>query len=419
MDIMEKITEPPTEKIILHVDMDAFFVSVEEVLNPKLRGKPVIVGGPPDGRGVVSSASYKAREKGVRSAMPLAEAKRRCPDAIFLSGSHGVYSSFSKRVMAIMERFTPEVSPVSVDEAYLDLTGCERTHRGGPFIIAEKIHDTLMKETGLPCSIGIATSRIVAKIAANEAKPNGILSILPGYEAAYLAPLPIRKMPGVGPSTEKELTKMGVRVIGDLTALEPATLSNAFGKWADGFARKAQGRDGQKSGGRKDHALSIGKEVTYAADTDDPEALEATLSYLSEKVAGRMRDAGLSFRRVTVKLRYADFNTVTHSKTVDLLSNDPSKVYKTARALLKSLYRRRASVRLVGVTVSSLAGTGRQIGLFDKPEKKELLNKSLDTARERYGFEAVLTARSSLFAAVKGERAPTRKPSSGEKKRHG
>ena len=401
---MEEIKTAPSEKIILHVDMDAFFVSVEEVLNPKLRGKAVIVGGPPDGRGVVASASYKAREKGVRSAMPLAEAKRRCPDAIFLSGSHGVYGAFSKRVMAIMERFTPAVSPVSVDEAYLDLTGCERVHHAHPLSVAEKIRNTVMSETGLPCSIGVATSRVVAKIAANEAKPNGILSIMPGYEAAYLAPLPIAKMPGIGPSAEKELSKMGVRAIGDLTNFDPATLSNAFGKWAEGFARKARGVDGQKNGRRRDHALSIGKEVTYAADTDDPEALEATLSYLSEKVAGRMRNAGLSFRRVTVKLRYADFNTVTHSKTVDLLSNDPSRVYKTARALLKSLYRRRASVRLVGVTVSSLAGTERQLGLFNKPEKKEVLNKSLDNARERYGFEAVLTARSSLFAAMKGKR---------------
>lgn len=394
--------EKRARKTILHVDMDAFFVSVEEVLNPKLKGYPVIVGGPAEGRGVVASCSYEARKKGIRSAMPTAEAKRRCPDAIFLSGSHTVYAAFSKRVMAVLERFTPDLWQVSVDEAYLDLTGCERAHRADPLTVATRIHKTIMEETSLPCSIGVASTRVVAKIATNEAKPNGILRILPGYEPAFLAPLPIGKMPGIGPATEKKLRKMGVRTIGDLADFEPAMLSKAFGKW--GGAATAEGGPATASHAMtasRSRAKSIGKEVTYAVDTDDPELLEATLSYLSEKVAGRMRKAGLAFRKVTVKLRYSDFHTVTHSKTIDLLSNDPRAVYRTARILLKSLHHRRARVRLVGVTVSSLAGPDRQLGLFGGVEviKDERLYKSLDSARERFGFEAVMTARSSLFTA--------------------
>jgi len=401
-------------RIIAHVDMDAFFVSVEEALNPKLKGKPVIVGGDPDGRGVVASASYKAREYGVSSAMPLAKSRRLCPKGIFIRGSHHVYAEFSRRIMEILADFTPAMSPVSVDEAYLDFTGCLRVHRADPVTIAQRIHDRIMEEVGVPASIGIASNRMTAKIAANLAKPNGILYVRPGCEARFLSPLPIGMIPGVGPVSEKVYREMGIRLIGDLARFSPGALETVLGSRAEALAARAKGaRD--KEAPERDEAKSIGREITYAVDTSDPETMEATLSYLSESVARRLRKAGLSFGRVTLKLRYENFNTYTRSRMVDPPATDARAVYRVARKLMRALYNRKARVRLVGVTVSALVRPDRQIDLFGDAVAmaRERLENGMDRARDRFGFESVLLARSYLHSHGRAERGggANRKPS--------
>ena len=392
-------------KTIMLVDMDAFFVSVEEALNPKLRGKPVIVGGDPDGRGVVASASYKAREYGVRSAMPLAMARRLCPRAIFIKGSSYLYGEYSRRIMEILRRYTPAVEPVSVDEAYVDLTGCMRLHRADPVTLAQRARERIMDEVGVPASIGIASNKLTAKIAAEVAKPGGLLFIRPGYEASFIAPLPIGRMPGIGPSSEKVYRKMGIRVIGDLARFSPGALKRAFGKRARVLAARARGEDEREVTPDRDERKSIGRETTYSVDTSDPETLEATLSYLSESVGRRLRKSGLAFRRVTLKLRYEDFNTYTRSRIVDPPGSDTRTIFRTARSLMRGLYRRGARTRLIGVSVSSLTEPRRQISLFESRAElmRERLEGGMDEARDRFGFESVMLARSCLRSGL-GER---------------
>ncbi|MBF0634863.1 MAG: DNA polymerase IV [Nitrospinae bacterium] len=404
-------------RIIMHVDMDAFFVTVEEVLNPRLKGKAVIVGGDPGGRGVVSSASYKAREAGVRSAMPLKTAKRLCPRAIFLQGSLGVYADFSRRIMEIMGRFTPSVEVVSVDEAYLDMTGCQRLHKAGPLAVAQRIRDAIQNEVGVPCSIGIASNKITAKIASTSAKPGGMLYIMPGYEAEFMAPLPINRLPGVGPSTEAEFIKLGVTTIGGLAGIPEAALKRVFGSRGAGLACIARGDDHREVDTDDEEAKSIGKEVTYSVDTNDMETMEATLSYLSERVGARLRRTGLAFRRVTLKLRYADFNTITRSRVIEAPSTGSGDIFKTVKKLLvAALPSRRMGVRLVGVTVSSFAEPERQVCLFGNGAKLavERLDRSVDMARDRFGFDAAMTARSRIYAAMMDKHSPSNgKPRSG------
>jgi len=399
-------------KKILHVDMDAFFVSVEEALNPGLRGKPVIVGGAPEGRSVVSSASYKAREYGIRSAMPMAQAMRLCPKAIFLRGSMRIYAEFSSRIMTILERYTPAVEQVSVDEAYLDITGCERFHKSNDSLtVAQRIHHSILKEVKIPASIGAGSNKLIAKIAANSAKPNGIMMILPGYEASFLAPLPIDRMPGIGPAAVKAYRKMGVRVIGDLARFEPELLERVLGKYGGLMARRARGEDtreimcgsetGHPGNGRSRAAKSISREVTYSEDTEDSQRLLATLSYLSESVGRRVRSAGLYFRGVTVKLRYSDFRTYTRSRALLSPSDDSSVIFQSARDLLDQLKIRRTRVRLIGVSVTT-ADPVVQLDLFKKSRKAAglaLVHRRMDEVRDRFGFESVLLARSCLHSA--------------------
>jgi len=226
----------------LHVDMDAFFVSVEELFDPSLKGKPVVVGGRPNERGVVSAASYAARKFGVHSAMPLRTAYKLCPQAIFLEGHRDRYLESSGKVFAVLQQFSPKVEMASIDEAYLDLTGTERLH-GPPLAAAERLHGAVKKATDLNCSIGAASSRLVAKIASDQAKPNGVLWIVPGEEAEFLAPLDVRKIPGVGKVTERNLHACGIRKVGDLAALDGALLEERFGKWGLALAGKARGQD--------------------------------------------------------------------------------------------------------------------------------------------------------------------------------
>ena len=301
-------------KTFFHVDMDAFFVSVEELFDPSLRGKPVVVGGKADQRGVVSAASYAARKFGLHSAMPLRTAYRLCPQAIFVDGHPERYREYSRKVYKVLQSFSPQIEMASVDEAYMDLTGTEKLH-GPPLEAAHRLHDAIKRETGLNCSIGIAASRMVAKVASDQAKPNGILWVLPCQEARFLAPLEVRKIPGVGKVTEKSLQSRGIRTVGDLAALDETFLREHFGEWGLALAGKSHGLDAGAwfagDVGESSDPKSISHEVTFNEDTDDVDLLESTLARLSEMVGRRLREHSLHARTVQLKLRYSDFTTIT------------------------------------------------------------------------------------------------------------
>ena len=381
---------------ILHVDMDAFFVSVEEVLDPSLKGKPVVVGGDPEGRGVVAAASYAARGYGIHSAMPIAQAKRLCPHAIFLGGSHRRYSEYSAKVFEILKRYSPLVEPMSLDEAFVDLTGCERLH--GPVLkSAEKIRNEILEELGLNASIGIASNKLLAKIASAYCKPNGMLWIAPGMEQRFLAPLPVRRIPGIGPKGEAELRRMGIKSVGDLARLPLELLEEAYGKWGVSLYRKARGISGSPVTSETEDPRSISRETTLEMDSADPIFLESTLSYLTEKVAGPLRENKLFAGTVTLKLRYSDFKTVTRSKTLEMPTAKDHTLFKTGVGLFRKLFTYGARVRLIGIAFTSLTATPyRQEDLFDPKGGQcwDGLYQGIDRIRHKYGFRAILRATS-------------------------
>jgi len=328
-----------------HVDMDAFFVSVEEVYDPSLIGKPVIVGGQAHERGVVSAASYAARKFGVHSAMPLRTAYKLCPQAIFVDGHPSRYREYSEKVYKVLSDFSPVVEMASVDEAYIDITGTERLY-GPPLRAAHLLHDRMKAATRLNCSIGIAASRLVAKISSDQAKPNGVLWVIPGTEAAFLAPLDVRKVPGVGKVTEKNLHAAGIRKVGDLARLDEKLLEQRFGKWGLALAGKSRGLD---AGGWFDREIgedvgpkSISHEHTYNEDTADVVQLESTLARLSEMVGRRLREHGLHARTLQLKLRYSDFTTITRAHSLNRATQIDTEIFDEIRALFHANWRRGA-----------------------------------------------------------------------------
>ena len=381
---------------ILHVDMDAFFVSVEEVLDPSLKGKPVIVGGVPDGRGVVAAASYTARKYGIHSAMPIAKAKRLCPHAIFLRSSHRRYREYSAKVFKILRGYSPLVEPMSLDEAFVDLTGCEKLH--GPVLkAAEKIRNEVREVLGLNASIGVASNKLLAKIASAYCKPNGMLWITSGMEQRFLAPLPIRRIPGIGPKGEAKLQRMRVKSVGDLARLSLEYLEEAFGKSGASLYRKARGISDSPVTSEKVGPRSISRETTFDVDLTDPLFLESRLSYLTEKVASQLRENKLFAGTVTLKLRYSDFRTVTRSKTLDMPTAEDHILFKTGVGLFRKLFKHGAKVRLIGVTFTSLtAHPHRQKELFDCKGGKSWdgLYQGIDHIRNKYGFKSLLRATS-------------------------
>ena len=390
---MAKSLDAPTRQI-LHVDMDAFFVSVEELENPSLKGKPVIVGADPDGRGVVAAASYEARKFGIHSAMPIRTAKKLCPHAVFLRGHHEKYSDFSHRICEIFNQFTPVVEMVSIDEAYLDLTGCERLH-GGAFRAANVLIRRVQGETGLNCSVGVSTSHLVSKIASEQAKPHGLLYVFPGFEAQFLAPLPIRRMPGIGKVTEPELLSRGISTIGDLARAGQAKLQEWFGKYGEWLYTKSQGCD-IEAYQYSEEPKSISHETTFDVDIADEEEMERTLSYLSQLVARRLRDHRLFARTIGLKLRYASFRTLTRDVTVDEPTHLDSVIFESVLRLFESNWNRKQKIRLLGVRASNLERAVFQRGLLDAPRKEKLerLAQAADQVRDRFGPEAVQLARS-------------------------
>jgi DNA polymerase IV len=381
---------------ILHVDMDAFFVSVEEVRDPSLVGKPVIVGGDPNGRGVVAAASYAARKYGIHSAMPLAKARRLCPHAIFLRGSHGVYGEFSRRVFAILEKYSPLVEPMSLDEAYVDLTGCQKLH--GPVLeTAERIRNEIKKEVGINASIGIASNKLLAKVASAYVKPNGILWIAPGKEKKFLEPLPVGRIPGVGPKSYERFKRMGIKTVGHLAALPRELLEEVHGKWGAGLYLKSRGICQSQVTGQEEDSRSISRETTLETDSLDAGFLESRLSYLVEKAAAQLRGSKLYVRTVTLKLRTSDFKTVTRSCTLKEPTSEDHVIFKTAVELLRKLFTSRTRVRLIGISLSSLTRNScAQTDLFEKTTRKQWdrLYQGIDRIRSKYGFRSILRATS-------------------------
>jgi DNA polymerase IV len=381
--------EAPLHSSILHVDMDAFFVSVELLERPELRGKPVVVGGRPDQRGVVSAASYEARKFGIQSAMPLRTAARLCPHAIFLDGHHAKYSEWSDRIATILAKFSPIVEMVSVDEAYLDLAGTDRLY-GPPIAAADKLLRTITKTTGLPCSAGLAPTRLVAKVASDQAKPHGLLWVPPGSEARFLAPLPIRKIPGIGEVTERALRSMGIETVEQLSAHEQEKLEKIFGQWGTALYRKARGGDSYEFLIDAE-PKSISHNHTFGEDTSDVTEMESMLSHLSQKACKRLRQANLSTRTLTLTIRYAGFDTYTRSKTL----HDPAHLDTDIFAVFLDLFREhhnpKRKVRLLGAALSNLTHGSEQLDLLEaeRREKLDKLTKATDRLREKFGFDSV------------------------------
>jgi len=369
--------------------MDAFFVSVELLARPELRGQPVVVGGQPDQRGVVAAASYEARRYGVHSAMPLRTAARLCPHAVFLDGHHDLYAEWSDRISAILVKYSPVVEMVSIDEAYLDLAGTDRVH-GPPLAAAHKLHREIWESTALPCSVGLAATRLVAKVASDQAKPRGLLWVTPGSEAAFLAPLPVRKIPGIGKVTEAALHGLGIETVGQLAGVPPAKLEEVFGQWGTALARKAHGEDAYEFLVDAE-PKSISNNQTFGFDTDDPQLFDSTLSYLCQKAAKRLRDAGLRARTLGVTIRYASFRTISRAQTLLEATQLDAVILRTIKQLFNRHWDRQQKVRLLGVELSALTHGARQLDLLDagRREKLEGLARATDRLRDRFGFSKI------------------------------
>ena len=393
---------------ILHVDMDAFFVSVELLERPELRGKPVVVGGRPDQRGVVTAASYEARKYGVHSAMPLRTAGRLCPHAVFLDGHHEKYGKWSDRVATILAKFSPIVEMVSIDEAYLDLEGTERLH-GPPLATADKLLRTITKSTSLPCSAGLATTRLVAKVASDQAKPRGLVWVAPGQEARFLAPLPVRKIPGIGEVTERALRALSIETVEQLAAIPQEKLEKVFGQWGDALYRKARGGDSYEFVIDAE-PKSISHNHTFGEDTNDTDALHALLSHLSQKACKRLREAGLATRTLTLTIRYAGFDTHTRAKTLSEPTRLDADIFQVFQMLFAEHRDMKRKIRLLGVSLSGLTHGGEQLDLLDaeRRERLEKLTRATDKLRDRFGFGKVQFGGSLRADGSKNEREEPR-----------
>jgi DNA polymerase-4 len=403
--------------------MDAFFVSVEELYDPSLKGKAVVVGGQRHERGVVAAASYEARKFGVHSAMPLRTAAKQCPHAIFVDGHADRYSECSQKVFKVLGAFTPQVEMASIDEAYLDMTGTERLH-GPCFKAAHNLHQRMKAETGLNCSVGIGSSRLIAKVSSGQAKPNGVLWIVPGEEAKFLAPLDVREIPGVGKVMEAHLHALGIKKVGDLAKLDDGELEDRFGKWGLALAGKSKGQD---AGGWFDSevgadldAKSISHEHTYNEDTADLAQLEPTLMRLSEMVGRRLREANFYARTIQLKLRYKDFTTITRAHTLAAPTQLDTEIFDQIRTLFRKNWKKGIQVRLLGVQASSFTTQGEaQIDLLDgnRQQRWKHVLAAADKLRDKFGEKSV-----GLAAGMRGtfrERAhenPASLPGKGKKK---
>jgi len=379
-------------RYVLHVDFDAFYASAEEILHPSLKGKPLIVGAPPEQRGVVASASYPARAFGVHSAMPTAQALRLCPQAIVLPPRPDIYREYSARMMAILREYTPLVEQLSLDEAFLDVTGCE-ARWGSPEELAHHLQERLKADLGLTASVGLASNKLVAKIASGLEKPRGFVVVARGTEAAFLTSLPVEKLWGVGEVTAGRLHDVGVFTIGQLAGLPETQLEAQFGRRGRDLYHQARGIDDSVVVAERVEK-SLSREVTFAQDIDESQVLRKQLFALSESVALMLRKRGLRGRTVKLKLRYSDFETITRQETVGSPTDLGQVIFDHAARLLDKNWDTRMKVRLIGVGVSKLGGEARQLTLFESAndgriEKLRQLSESVDRIREKYGDHAI------------------------------
>lgn len=378
-------------RTILHLDLDAFFVSVELLDKPDLRGKPVAVGGQVDSRGVISSASYEARKFGVRSALPTRRALQLCPDLILLSGNHAKYSEHSRRVMGMLRTITPQIEQISIDEAFLDITGTELLH-GPADRLAHTLHVRVHDDFGLPCSIGVASNKLVAKIATEKAKPNNVLIVTVGEEAAFLAPQPIRALWGVGPKTAEILKALGIETIGQIATARSDVLARRIGqRGADELIRRARGVD--DSPVESDYqAKQISQEITFARDVADVRQLRAMLLELSEGVGAHLRESDQGARTIAIKLRYGDFTTFTRQATLPKPIDLDQPIFEAAWALFEANWNQRP-IRLLGVAARQFAPMAQQLDLFTpRDDKLERLTQTVDEIRDKFGTSALKRA---------------------------
>jgi DNA polymerase-4 len=397
---------PPT-RAILHLDLDAFYASVEQLDDPSLRGRPVVVGGP-SGRGVVCAASYEARRFGVRSAMPTARARRLCPEGVFLPPRFDRYAELSDRVFGIYRRYTPLVEPLSLDEAFLDATASRALHGEGAEI-ARAIKGEVREGTGLAVSAGVAEVKLAAKIATDLGKPDGLVVVPPGEVRAFLAPLPVWRLWGVGRVTEEALRRAGNGTIGELAAAGEALLRGALGSQGAELQKLARGEDPRPVVPDAE-AKSVGSEDTFEEDLEGEEALLPHLREQAERVARRLRSAGLLGRTVTLKLKYADFSLVTRRCTLEAAVDDGRAIYDAAQAQLTRADLSRP-VRLTGVTVSGFGPGDPQLDLFARAEgpgaeRRRALNAAIDALSRRFGEGAVRPASSPGDRAIRWVHKP-------------
>lgn len=375
------------QRTIIHVDMDAFFAAIEQREHPEYRGKPVIVGGL-SSRGVVSTASYEARQSGVHSAMPMETARRRCPDGIFVQGSYALYAAVSAEIFAIFRRYSPLVEPLSIDEAFLDVTGMELL-TPSPRDYAEKLKAEILQKTALVASVGIAPNKFLAKLASDLEKPDGLVEIRAEEAAALLAPLSVRRLWGVGKRTEEKLAALGLKTIGDMQRADEKRLARAVGiRAAHALKALSFGRD-DRSVEPDREAKSIGKEVTFERDLESPEEAERALLALAEKVGWRLRLAGVSARTIQLKLRRADFTTFTRSRTLFEATAHDEPIFQTVRDLFRELGVK-SGIRLLGVTGENFEPSAMP-SLF-RDEKKERLYGAIDALKKRFGENIITKA---------------------------
>ena len=376
-------------RTILHVDLDAFFCSVEELYDVDLRGTPFVVAGDPRGRGVVASASYAARSFGVRSAMPTSRALRLCPGLRVVRPRHALYGRASERVLALLRDSAPAVEPISIDEAFLDVSDDPRPGQ----TVAETLRGAIADQFSLPTSWGVATNKLVAKIATEVGKPGGLIVVPPGDEARFLSPLPVQALWGIGPKAGERLEGFDIRTVGDLRAKNPVWMEAQFGSFGIELAARARGEDDRPVEESRE-ARSMSSETTFAKDVSDGVALRRTLQELSDSVGARLREAGLAGTTIRLKLRWADFTTITRQSALDQPTDQDGEIYRVTAGLLERAWKAGRPVRLIGVAVAQLGPKLRQLALFDRTwQADEKLLAAIDSIRGRYGAEALRKGR--------------------------
>jgi DNA polymerase-4 len=388
-------------RTILHLDLDAFFVSVERILDPKLNGKPVIVGGDPKyGRGVVAACSYEARAFGLHSAMPIRTAYKLCPHGIYIHGHGDEYSRFSHAVENILQMYVPVIEQASIDEFYLDMTGTQKMY-GSMFAFASRIQNEIWQKLNLPCSIGIGSNKTVAKIGSDCMKPKGITYILPGMEKEFLAPMPVETIPGVGKVMKQSLNNRGIYKIGDITKLPSDYFGTAFGKYGIDIWRKAHG-EGTEYLTTKRTRKSISRENTFGNDVTSEKEIENTLFYLTGKVCQSLRNKGWEASTVDIKLRYSDFQTLTRAKTIKP-TDDDKIIFETAWNLMSKAKTRRVGVRLIGIGVTNFSPLNEQEYLFEDSEvKRKKMLRAVTRIRDKYGYKSLMLGSTQIDKDLKG-----------------